>query len=163
MDAHPGPMGRLPGPLRACKRAEWNKDAIPPAPGSQAPRRGGAPPETAAPGEWRGSSTIQNPGILLLCALAVKFLRRTRVEGLATGREGRPGERPRAQGSIPSLSGRPRSGAGRRSPTFLQCEECDRIDLHGVGWRADIVAEHELAVYCPACWNREFECWPEDE
>jgi hypothetical protein len=54
-------------------------------------------------------------------------------------------------------------------PTFVQCEECGRIDLDGAGSKADVVDEHEvdahaneLVVYCPSCWKREFEC-PEEE
>jgi hypothetical protein len=48
----------------------------------------------------------------------------------------------------------------------LVCDECGAVSNDGAGWKAefaDAPLEHdpiEVAIYCPACWAREFE---EDE
>ena len=45
---------------------------------------------------------------------------------------------------------------------MLECVECGRVSGDGEGWRAEIANDPEddepaeVAVYCPACWEREF-------
>ena len=44
----------------------------------------------------------------------------------------------------------------------LVCVECGASSAEGARWKAEFVTDGELedddeiAVYCPACWNREF-------
>ena len=45
----------------------------------------------------------------------------------------------------------------------LVCAECRRTSSDGEGWRAELGLDlederepEEVAVYCPACWQREF-------
>jgi hypothetical protein len=48
--------------------------------------------------------------------------------------------------------------------TTLLCVECGRADEIGDAWKAVIVDDPdedrptEIAVYCPACWEREIAC-----
>jgi len=47
----------------------------------------------------------------------------------------------------------------------LTCVECGATTKRGQGWKTDPavddegVDEPEVAVYCPACWRREFGRW----
>ena len=47
-----------------------------------------------------------------------------------------------------------------RSVYPLICLECGRVSAEGRGWKAEWADPdddfHELTVYCPACWKREF-------
>jgi hypothetical protein len=42
------------------------------------------------------------------------------------------------------------------------CIECALTSADGAGWRAEIIIDdeapddREVALYCPACWTREF-------
>ena len=41
----------------------------------------------------------------------------------------------------------------------LICIECGRVSAERRGWKADLADPddpHELAVYCPGCWEHEF-------
>ncbi len=50
----------------------------------------------------------------------------------------------------------------------LVCIECGETSEDGEGWKAELVAKlidsdefevqgpHEVAVFCPRCWSREF-------
>jgi hypothetical protein len=45
----------------------------------------------------------------------------------------------------------------------LVCDECDRTSEIGEVWKAELAvdlredkAPHEVAVFCPECWSREF-------
>jgi hypothetical protein len=40
---------------------------------------------------------------------------------------------------------------------WLLCAECAALSPPGaVGWRADLVGDEDVAVYCPECAAREF-------
>ena len=45
----------------------------------------------------------------------------------------------------------------------LVCSECGEMSEDGEGWKAELAValqkdegRHEVAVFCPECWSREF-------
>lgn len=38
----------------------------------------------------------------------------------------------------------------------LSCAECGAIDDRGLGWRALLTIDDEVAIYCPDCAREEF-------